>query len=58
MKVGVALGIAQGLEYMHSQSPPVAHFDIKPGNILLSDAGVPKISSATSASARSSWGSP
>ena len=43
MKVGVALGIAQGLEYMHSQSPPVAHFDIKPGNILLSDAGVPKI---------------
>ena len=42
-KVRVALGIAQGLEYMHTQSPPVAHFDLKPGNILLSDAGEPKI---------------
>ena len=28
---------------MHSQSPPVAHFDLKPGNIVIDATGCPKL---------------
>ncbi|KIO22694.1 hypothetical protein M407DRAFT_216143 [Tulasnella calospora MUT 4182] len=35
------LGIAKGLEYLHSHSPPVVHGDLKPENVLLSDSGEP-----------------
>lgn len=40
-KVQLLLGIAKGLEYLHSRNPPVVHGDIKPENILLSDQGEP-----------------
>ncbi|CAI8597579.1 unnamed protein product [Vicia faba] len=34
----IALGIAEGLEYLHtSQSPRIIHRDLKPANILLDD---------------------
>ena len=38
-KVKVMLDTARGLEYMHSQKPPVVHRDIKPGNVLMKMEG-------------------
>ncbi|XP_031397333.1 protein STRUBBELIG-RECEPTOR FAMILY 2 [Punica granatum] len=36
LRFQIALGVAQALEYMHSKvSPPIAHNNIKAGNILL-----------------------
>lgn len=31
--------VAEGLEYLHSQSPRIAHGDIKPENVLMNDQG-------------------
>ncbi|KAG8945163.1 hypothetical protein FRC04_001142 [Tulasnella sp. 424] len=31
--------VAQGLEYLHSQSPSIAHGDIKPENVLINEQG-------------------
>jgi serine/threonine protein kinase len=35
----ILLDIASGLEYLHSQEPPVIHLDIKPDNVLISSSG-------------------
>ena len=44
-KLRVGLGTAHALEHMHSLlSPPVAHLDIKPDNILIEASGNPKLS--------------
>ncbi|KIO22699.1 hypothetical protein M407DRAFT_78959, partial [Tulasnella calospora MUT 4182] len=40
-RIRVLLGIAKGLECLHSCSPPVVHGDLKPENILMSDWGEP-----------------
>ncbi|KAG8916319.1 hypothetical protein FRC01_003235 [Tulasnella sp. 417] len=40
-RMRLLLGIAKGLECLHSQAPPVVHGDLKPENILLSDEGQP-----------------
>ncbi|KIO33516.1 hypothetical protein M407DRAFT_46480, partial [Tulasnella calospora MUT 4182] len=40
-RIQVLLGIAKGLECLHSHSPPVVHGDLKPENILMSDGGEP-----------------
>ena len=39
----IAFGTAKGLSFLHSQSPWVAHGDIKSGNILLDAYFQPKI---------------
>ncbi|KAG7543839.1 Serine-threonine/tyrosine-protein kinase catalytic domain [Arabidopsis thaliana x Arabidopsis arenosa] len=42
---GIALGIAQGLEYLHyGCKTRIVHFDIKPKNILLDENLCPKVS--------------
>jgi serine/threonine protein kinase len=35
----VALGVARALAYLHSRHPPVAHNDLKSGNVLLDGEG-------------------
>jgi serine/threonine protein kinase len=39
----VALDVALGINYLHSQKPPLLHRDLKSPNVLLSEEGVAKI---------------
>lgn len=36
--MGVALEIAQGVQYLHEQKPTVLHRDLKPSNVFMDDA--------------------
>eukprot|EP00049_Salpingoeca_infusionum_P002770 m.59688 g.59688 ORF g.59688 m.59688 type:complete len:233 (-) comp11778_c0_seq6:804-1502(-) len=42
-RVGFALGAARGLEYLHGQSPPCMHRDVKSANFLVSDGWIVKV---------------
>lgn len=43
-RLDIAMGVAQGLEYLHSfADPPVIHRDVKPSNILLDENLVAKL---------------
>jgi len=37
----MVVGIAKGLSYLHSREPVIVHGDLRTGNILVSDTGVP-----------------
>ena len=39
MKVMISIQVCQALIFMHSATPPVAHLDFKPANILVSESG-------------------
>lgn len=43
-KLGIALGVARALAYLHGQSPLIMHRDLKPSNILVDDGFNAKIS--------------
>ncbi|KAL7148392.1 hypothetical protein ABFS83_06G175600 [Erythranthe nasuta] len=44
-RMKVALGIAEGLEYLHEKAdPPIIYRDLKSSNILLDDANNPRLS--------------
>ncbi|KAK4378178.1 hypothetical protein RND71_000040 [Anisodus tanguticus] len=43
-RMQVAIGVTRGLEYLHSQTPPIIHRDVKSSNILLSDDCHPQLS--------------
>ncbi|KAF8517727.1 kinase-like domain-containing protein, partial [Hysterangium stoloniferum] len=42
-RLGLLIGIAKGLCYLHSHDPAVVHGDIRAGNVLISDTGIPKL---------------
>jgi serine/threonine protein kinase len=45
-RLGIAIGVACGVEHLHAQSPPICHFDLKCGNVVLDMALVPKARAA------------
>ena len=42
-RVSYAIGCASGMSYLHCNSPPVMHLDLKSANLLISDADQVKI---------------
>jgi serine/threonine protein kinase len=42
-RLDIAVGVACGVEFLHSQDPPVIHRDLKSANVVLSEAQVPKL---------------
>ena len=38
MRMDIAVGVASGVEFLHSQTPPFVHRDLKSANVILSDA--------------------
>jgi len=41
--LGIMLGIAKGIEYLHTRTPSIIHRDIKSSNVLITSQGVAKI---------------
>jgi len=39
-KIVISQQLCQAIVFMHSSEPPVAHMDVKPENVLVSD-GIP-----------------
>jgi serine/threonine protein kinase len=39
----IGVGVASGVDFLHSQSPPVIHRDLKSANVVLTEALVPKL---------------
>ncbi|EFC45233.1 predicted protein, partial [Naegleria gruberi] len=42
-KIQMFLGIARGIEYLHTLPTPIVHRDLKPGNVLLTKDGICKL---------------
>ncbi|EFC41897.1 predicted protein [Naegleria gruberi] len=43
-KLDILISIANGMKYLHTLNPPLIHRDLKPGNILISNDFVGKVS--------------
>eukprot|EP00118_Oscarella_pearsei_P011790 m.81825 g.81825 ORF g.81825 m.81825 type:complete len:1564 (+) comp36263_c0_seq2:82-4773(+) len=35
VRIGIATEIAAGMNYLHTNNPPILHLDLKPGNVLI-----------------------
>lgn len=42
-KIQLAIDIAQGMNYLHMQDPPIIHRDLKAANILIGEGSMAKI---------------
>lgn len=42
-RIGISIGVAKGLQYLHCRDPPIIHRDIKSSNILLDEDFQPKL---------------
>jgi serine/threonine protein kinase len=42
-RLGICAGVACGVDFLHSQSPPIIHTDLKSANVVLDLALVPKV---------------
>ena len=45
-RAALAAGVASGLAYLHVQTPPISHGDVKPENVLLEEDFSPLLSDA------------
>jgi hypothetical protein len=43
-RLEIAIGIATGMHYLHSQAPPIAHLDLKSPNVLITGDYTAKVS--------------
>ncbi|XP_057547894.1 protein STRUBBELIG-RECEPTOR FAMILY 2 [Amaranthus tricolor] len=43
LRIQIAFGVAQALDYMHTLSPPIAHCNLKAANIMLDDELKPRV---------------
>jgi len=44
LKLQIAQGVVQGMNYLHTSDPPVVHGDLKVQNVLIGDGYVAKVS--------------
>ncbi len=55
-RIHILLGVAAGVEFLHAQTPPIIHMDLKSDNIVMSvDALTPKVCDFGLSSMKGAW---
>lgn len=42
-RLSIAAGVAAGIDFLHSQKPPIVHRDLKCGNVVISESFKPQV---------------